>query len=199
MAGFTPSYFAVLRTTDGVHHFHGLTATAWLVLLVLQSWLFKTQKLAWHRRLGRLSLALVPLFLLSGGLVVRTMLQARNGFNLAFGPRLAAVDVIALFTFASAYALALRHRHELKRHARWMISTALLVLPPALARLLPPMLGLASFETAFHSSFLLTELAVGVLLVQDRKEPWKVRAPYLALLASLLLQQGLFVVLPCFR
>jgi hypothetical protein len=56
--------------------------------------------------------------------------------------------------------------------------------------------GLPSFEAAFHGAFLLTELAVLVLVLQDRRESWPVRTPHLVLLGSLLLQQGLFWALP---
>lgn len=200
VAGFTPSYFAVLRTTDAAHHFHGLTALAWMGMLILQSWLHRRGQLGWHRRIGRLSLVLVPLFLLSGVLMVRTMLRGQTPFNAAFGPRLAAVDAVSLVTFAAAYALALLHRREVKRHARWMVGTGLLVLPPALARLLAMAVpGLPSFEAAFHGAFLLTELAVLALVIQDRREPRPVRAPHLMLLGSLLLQQGLFWALPHLR
>lgn len=199
VAGFFPSYFAVLRTTDAVHHFHGLTATAWMLLLILQSWLYAQGKLSLHRTLGRLSLILVPGFLASGMWVVRTMLISRGGFNLTFGAQLAAVDGISLAAFAGAYGLGFHYRRNLALHARFMASTVLLVLPPALARLLPAMLpAIRSFELAFHLSFALTELVVLALLWDDRRSG-RVRAPYLLLLGALLAQQVAFVLVPHFR
>ncbi len=199
VAGFFPSYFSVLGSTDVVHHLHGLTATGWMVLLILQAWLIRSGKVALHRTVGRLSLMLVAAFLLSGVLVMRAMLLSRGGFNRTFGVQLAVVDLISIFAFAAAYGLALHFRKQVSLHARFMATTALLVLPPALARLLPRLFsGIHSFEVAFHGSYALTELVV-LTLVWDDHRTGKVRAPYLLLLGALVLQQVLFLSVPYFR
>lgn len=194
--GFWPSYFARLRENDLVHHFHAIIAGAWLVLLVTQAWLMRTRRMALHRALGRTSLALAPLFVVSGLAIVHAMLASANPFSAAFGPRLAFVDLTTVAAFAACYGLALRHRRTMPLHARWMACTALLVFPPALARALPPLVpAIHSFEAAFHASYVLTELAVLALIVHDARTD-RVRPPYIALLALLLLQQAAFVLLP---
>ena len=194
--GFWPSYFARLGENDLVHHFHAVVAGAWLVLLVVQAWLMRTRRMALHRAMGRTSLALAPLFVVSGLAIVHAMLASENPFSAAFGPRLAFVDLTTVAAFATAYGLALKYRRTMPLHARWMACTALMVFPPALARALPPLVPtIRSFEAAFHASYALTELIVLALIVHDARTD-RVRAPYLALLALLLVQHAGFVLLP---
>jgi hypothetical protein len=189
VAGFFPSYFAKLGTTDAVHHFHGITATLWMLLLIGQSWLARVRKISLHRVFGKISLLLAPLFVISGIMIVRVMLAKSDGFSRAFGLRLAFVDAVNLLGFALAYVLAIYHRRDVALHARFMAATAILALPPALVRLIANMVpGITSFEAAFHGGYLVTELVVAVLIYDDYKTG-KVRAPYLALLAILILQQ----------
>lgn len=119
--GFYRSYFARLLSTDAVHHLHGLAATAWLVMLCAQAWLYRTRRLALHRQLGRWSLLLVPLFLVSGVLVLRRMLASQDGFSQAYGLRLSFVDASSVAYFAVAFGLALHFRRRLQLHARFMV------------------------------------------------------------------------------
>jgi hypothetical protein len=60
IAGFVPSFFTKLPTTDAWHHLHGMTATAWLTLLVVQPLLYSRGKMALHRKLGKVSFCWYP-------------------------------------------------------------------------------------------------------------------------------------------
>lgn len=194
--GFFPSYFSVFLKTDAVHHFHGLTATAWMLLLIAQAWLIRSRNLSLHRTLGWASLVLAGLFLASGILMVDAMLKGRGAFSRAFGSRLALVDLLSLLYFAVAYALAIRHRKDIHLHARFMASTAVLVLPPALARLLPMAFsGIPSFEVAFHGSYFISE-GIALLLILDDRRQGRFRVPYPLLMGVLLVQQVGFAVAP---
>lgn len=194
--GFYRSYFARLLGTDAVHHLHGATATAWLVLLCVQAGLYRTRRLVLHRQLGRWSPVLVGLFLLSGVLVLRRMLGSPDGFSQAYGMRLSFADASSVAYFALAFGLALHFRRRLQLHARFMVSTALLVLPPALARAAGQYLpGIDSFEAAFHTGYVASELMVLGLIVHDlRHGGW--RWPYPVLLAVMLMQQASFHAVP---
>jgi hypothetical protein len=102
---------------------------------------------------------------------------------------------VNLIGFGLAYALAIYHRRDVALHARFMASTAILALPPALARLIGNVVpGIHSFEAAFHGGTIVTGLVVAVLIYDD-DQTGKVRAPYLALLAVLILQQVGFVLI----
>src|SRR5690348_3826679 len=59
---FWRGYVSVLGTSPIEFHIHGITATAWLVMLALQSWSIHAGHRAFHRTNGLASFALFPLF-----------------------------------------------------------------------------------------------------------------------------------------
>lgn len=191
LAGFYPSYLARLGETDLPRHAHGVTAFAWMVLLIVQATLIRLRLRPLHRRVGRLALVLVPLFLAAGLWMTWTMLQADNPFSRRFGPRLAVADLSSLLGFAAAFALAMKHRRDIHHHARYMAVTGILILPPALARLAPQVLPVTSFEMAFHTGYAATEAITAVLIAASwrRRQPW---LPFALLMALLLAQQFAF-------
>ena len=63
---FYPSYLSRLRDTDFSHHLHGIAATLWLLLLLTQTILVRQRLMTLHRSLGRASLLLAPVFVVSG-------------------------------------------------------------------------------------------------------------------------------------
>ena len=193
-AGFFPSYYSRLGDARALHHFHAIMATLWMLLLIGQGWLMRQKKVALHRSVGKVSLVLVPLFAASGLMIVHDMLTRDSGFARAFGPRLAFIDISSVAWFVFAYCMALHYRREMALHARFMASTALPLLPPALSRLVGGVVpGVSSFDMALHIAFAAAELIVLALLLHDRKFG-KMRAPYLLLMAVLLVQQASFVV-----
>lgn len=196
IAGFFPSYFARLGHASPVYHFHGLTALSWMLLLITQAHLANTRRLNLHRRLGRFSMVLMPAFVISGFLVINVMLEARNPFNQTFGARLAWIDITTLIYFAAAYVLALIHRRNQPLHARWLASTAVVVLPPGLARFVGNCIpGIASFEMAIYVTYAICGLATLGLLWDDTKKGG-IRAPYVALAVTLAAHVIGFVLVP---
>jgi uncharacterized membrane protein len=195
VAGFFPSYFARLGQAKALHHFHGIVATLWMLLLIGQGYLMRRKKVALHRATGKLSLVLVPLFAVSGLLIVHDMLTRDSGFARTFGPRLAFIDISTVVWFVLAYCMALRYRRDMPLHARFMVSTALPLLPPALSRVLGHFVlpASSSFDMALHLSFAAAELIVLALLLHDR-QTGKVRAPYQLLMALLVVQHASFMV-----
>jgi hypothetical protein len=194
LVGFYPTYFSRLAEADLLRHVHGSLAMGWILLLITQGLLARTRHLALHRTLGWSSLVLVPLFLVSGTALLCASLAGTNPFQKAFAPRLTFVDLIALGDFAFCYAMAIRYRRQRPLHARYMASTAVLVLPPALARALGFFVpGIHSFETAFHAAMALSALVVLVLIVRDLREG-RLRLPYPLLLAVLVAQDAGFIL-----
>lgn len=187
LAGFYPSYLARLGDNDLARHAHGLTAFAWMLMLITQATLIRLRLRPLHRRVGRLALVLVPLFLAAGLWLTWHMTHSDSPFARRFGPRLAVVDLSSLLGFAAAFVLALRHRRDVHRHARYMAATGILILPPALARLAPQLLPVTSFEMAFHIGYFATEALTAALIAIS----WRQRQPGLpfALLMALLLAQ----------
>ncbi|SHG35120.1 hypothetical protein [Massilia sp. CF038] len=195
LVGFFPSYYSKLGSGQFAHQFHGAIATLWMLLLIGQSYLMRQRKLALHRAVGKASIVLAALFVVSGLMIVHAMLTGEGGFSRRFGPRLAFVDISSVGFFVFAYLMAIVHRRDVQLHARYMSCTALPLLPPALSRALGHfvMPDGATFAQAFHLSYLAAALIAVALIVNDWRAG-KVRAPYVILLVLLLLQQASYEV-----
>ena len=194
LVGFFPSFFSRLGDAKPVHVFHGGIATLWMLLLISQGWLVRNRQLGLHRLVGKCSIVLAVLFVVSALMISHDMLTRDGGFAKMFGPRLAFIDLSTVAYFTFCYCAAIYYRRNMQLHARFMVCTALPLLPPALSRALGHYVlskG-ASFDLALHLSFLAAELIAVALLVHDARGG-RVRAPYLILLAVLLVQQASFV------
>lgn len=137
---FWPSYWSVLSTVSPAFHIHGFTASLWIVLLACQSWSIHHRRNEWHRLLGWMSLAIFPLFLAGGFLIIHSMAGKVGGgdpFYTRFGARLATIDIIATATIGWLYWSALRSRRKVHPHARYMLATVFFLLSPIIGRLLP--------------------------------------------------------------
>lgn len=195
LVAFYPSYLSRLSQTDAVRHFHGAVAFTWMLLLVAQASLARMRRFDWHRPLGRAVYVVAPLFVVSGVLILHEMASFSNPFQQAFGAQLIFVDLLAMGFYVIAVWQAIRHRRDVQRHARWMISTALVLLPPVFARLVSMSGVEQSFEAAFHAGFVATELVMLAVLWRDAHAGGGVVA-YRAVLVVSLVAHASFVVVP---
>lgn len=140
--GFWPNYFSIiLDQTNWRFHFHGVSLISWCILMVLQAYLIRANKRALHRKTGKISYLLAPLVIISS-LLLSHFQEKPRGFS---DFTIHGVGIVAniLLQFAFAYGLAIYHRHRPALHARFMICTALPMIPPIFDRviifyLLPP-------------------------------------------------------------
>jgi hypothetical protein len=169
VAGFYPSYFAALQEHGAVNHFHALSATAWVLLLMAQAVLAARRRFAWHRPLGQASYAIAPLVAVSGLMVLQVAFGRDDPFHQTFGKALVWESGTALLGFVAAYALAIRHRRNVQLHARWMLATVIFVMPSALARLLGNWVFPEGwpFRANIYGAYGLCQFLVGALIVQD--------------------------------
>ncbi len=66
--GFYPTYLVKAPTFEGfktAHHFHGLMALLWILLLIVQPLLIRLKKNALHKQVGKLSYVIMPLLMRS--------------------------------------------------------------------------------------------------------------------------------------
>ena len=138
---FWPSYLSQFRTAGAEMHAHGITASLWVALLAYQSWTIHHGRRAAHRTAGILSLVLFPLFLAGGVSIFIGMAQrfalAVSPFHVMYAPRLAWLDVAAVTGIALFYFLAMKNRRKVQVHSRYLLATALFLIPPILSRLSP--------------------------------------------------------------
>jgi hypothetical protein len=175
---FWRGYISQISTASVEAHVHGITATLWLMLLVAQSWTIHGGHRAAHRSLGAASLLLFPLFL-AGGVGIFFGMADRyvsgSPFHAMYAPRLAWLDFVAVGAFAYFYYEALRQRRKVHIHARYLLATAIFLLPPIFGRLMAIPLGVrgpedfAKLGTGFQIANLLVAAIAFALAFQSGK------------------------------
>jgi hypothetical protein len=138
VVAFWPGYFSVLQTARPELHFHGITATAWMLLLAFQSWNIHHQQRSAHRIFGIGSLFLFPLFLAGSFAVILSMARSTpsDPFYQINGARLGILDAATPILLIVLFYFALRERRNVQLHARYMLATALPLVEPIVERLL---------------------------------------------------------------
>ncbi len=126
LLAFVPTYvkgvtFSGLSVTPLVH-LHTALMGLWVLMLIGQAWLIRTQRYAIHRWVGRSSFVIVPL------IVVATLMLTIE--SLGRKPEIPPIDArIEIFTwgqvvpFVLAWGLALWYRRRTPIHVRYMVST----------------------------------------------------------------------------
>ena len=196
---FWPNYVSVLASSPPSFHFHGISASLWLLLLAAQSWSIHHDKRAFHRANGLLSLALFPIFLAGGATIFVGMGQraaAGSPFHAIWAPHLAWLDFVSVAGMAWFYFQALKHRRNVGKHASYLMATTIFLLPPIFGRMGPLFLGL-DFSQAdffqrmgpgFHLGNLITIVIALLIAASDRKRA----QPFLIAAGLTVMASGLF-------
>lgn len=188
LIGFSKTYFNNLSKFSFSYHLHGISATLWMILLIIQPYLFQKSKLKIHRLLGLTSLVLVPLIIIGGIIMMRIMIQGQENYPPNIVYTLAFIDVCTLIGFAILYILALYFRKNLMLHSRFMVSTIFGPLVPALTRLFLIVLGIASnFTDALTYAYLTVELVLLIIIWKERKAK-EIKLTYVPFLIFIIVQ-----------
>lgn len=149
-------------------HLHGIAMLAWLGLFVTQNQLALSGNIALHRRLGWMALALV-LFIAGLGMFTGRMAIALHRVPPFFtNAYFLALTHIGATLFAAMVIAAIALRRQTQWHRRLMTGAMILVLEPALGRLVPaPILG-PVLTPIVQAAFQL--LAVGIVAAHDLRE-----------------------------
>ncbi len=167
VAGFWPSFFRPLGAGDAGHTVHGVTATLWVTLLIVQSWLMSRGLVTWHRRVSRLAFVVLPVLAVSALHMVAVMMT-NPGMPPFLPPLLAFIDLPSVAFLVVLVMLALWNVRTPAAHKRYMAATVLLGFPPALSRLYARVFEpRVDFMMALHGSFLTVELILVALIVAD--------------------------------
>ena len=167
MWGFWPTYFTgQIRPMTGFDHAHGMAMFGWCFMLIIQSFLIRTSRRDLHRKIGKLSYALVPFIVLSTLLLANKQLNARG--LTGEGLYVLMLQITILVQFIIFYGLAIKNRKRSDVHARFMVCTALPMIDPIFARIL--MFNFLPAESAAMAqilTFALTDLILIALIVWD--------------------------------
>jgi hypothetical protein len=142
--GFSYSYYLNLASATFHQHVHGLSATLWYILVVVQPWLI-TRKgdIRRHRLLGAFATLLAGVVAGSALTIIPkniddvATLDPNGFFNPTFAYFAVIVDVllVSLFLASVAMAVVAMKRRDLAGHVQWMMASVFFVLSPGLARL----------------------------------------------------------------
>jgi hypothetical protein len=192
--GFYKTYLVFFPKFQGFRieqHFHGLMMLLWLVLLIVQPILIRNKKIEIHRFIGKLSLIIAPLLILSIFLISKMVYHRSMGIS-SQQDALAAIvlGVPDMFAFILFYYLAIFNSRNRPIHMRYMIGTALLMIGPGLGRILITRLNLPFEISVSVTTGLILALSF-VLLVIDIRRKNNYR-PYLVICITLVILQLLW-------
>lgn len=140
LLGFYPTYISKFPEMVGftsAHHFHGLMALLWILLLIVQPFLIRAKKYELHRQLGKLGYVIMPLLVVSLFFVAKaTYLR-----NIKTMPEVEALAIlpngtVEIFDFSILFILAMIYRKNTAYHLRFMASTGLMMVGPGLGRMM---------------------------------------------------------------
>jgi hypothetical protein len=181
LVAFWPSFFGQLSRSDFAHLFHGVTATVWLVVPILQAWLILRRRPGRHRLVGWIALAvLVPVLLVSGVYMVQLMVISYQTNHAVRLMKFAFIDLSALLLFICFLVMSIRavRRGDVDGHVRYMAATVVIVLEPILERVfvffVPGVPGFA--EAAVYSLITLEVMTSGLVILEWRGG--RVRPPF---------------------
>ena len=135
LLGFTPGYWSKFLDAPWRHHLHGLTATLWFVLLILQPYLITRGHARQHRVYGMFALILAGAVAGSAlNMIPYNLVNERLPDTAKYG--LSFIDIVLVPGFVIAVVMAVINVKRTEDHARWMISTVFWAVSPGLFRLL---------------------------------------------------------------
>ena len=145
LLGFSYSYYMRLGSATFHQHVHGISATLWYVLIVVQPYLISRRNdVRRHRSLGAIATLLAGV--VAGSALTLVPLNIDDVATLdpdgVFNPTCAyfavIIDVLLVSMFIASVVLAIFaiKRRDLAGHVQWMMASVFFVLSPALARML---------------------------------------------------------------
>ncbi|MEO7975165.1 MAG: hypothetical protein ABIU84_16415 [Thermoanaerobaculia bacterium] len=136
VAAFWPGYFAQpMGSLSGWTHFHALTGTLWLLLLIVQPLAAHRKWMSLHRVLGRSSYFLMPAVVVSFFGLAHSSMQGTADADLGTAAYYFYIRVVLVTIFVGSYAMAIFYRREPANHARLMVCTGLALIDPVGHRL----------------------------------------------------------------
>jgi hypothetical protein len=147
-------------------HLHAVVMVSWLALMVVQPMLVQHGNAALHRRLGWLGAVLAAAIVVVCSLVSLWIVRAGRQPPFFTPPYFLAMTQLDALAFGGLVAAAIVRRRETEWHRRLLVGALVLLMDPALGRLLPMPLIMPYGGWAV----LAVQLAVlGIVMRHDRR------------------------------
>jgi hypothetical protein len=163
-------------------HAHAVVFMGWLAIYLAQTALAARGAGIWHRRLGWLAMAWMPLMLLLGVIVVVDMVR-RADTPFFFRPlHFLVLDTASLLTFAGLTLWAVARRRNTDWHARLHFCAMVALLGPGIGRLIP---SPAFMPWAWEVTIAVSLIFPVVAILLDRRNAGQVHPAWVGGLAAL--------------
>ena len=144
--GFSPTYWIPIITSPepirALLHIHAALFFGWVVLFLVQSMLVRQNRLAAHRRIGKIAAVWAIITITTGVyLAIETITRDLELIDGTFNAVPTFIPLTQIFMFACFIAAALTNIRKPDVHKRFMVLAALVATTPALARLFLAALG----------------------------------------------------------
>jgi hypothetical protein len=186
IGGFSFSYWLKFSEVPFRYHVHGLSATLWYIILIIQPYIYHKKNIQLHRTIGKFSLVV------AGAVFASALLMLPHLFSL--GLPLSVVRTIIFqdswtnIGFLVSVCLAIKHSSDIAKHARWMIVSAFWPLGQALFRLLRNILSNWNIEINYPLwSQAIIIIIISALLIDDYRKEKKIYNSYGFALISFIL------------
>lgn len=118
-------------------HLHGIVMLGWLGLSVIQATLIQRDNVALHRRLGWLGLLLAAAVVITGSYAGLHAIETGRQPPFFTPAYFLALTQVGMAFFAGLIALAVARRRQTEWHRRLMLGALIMIMEPALGRVLP--------------------------------------------------------------
>jgi len=203
VVGFWGSYFTEIGDVPTAFHVHAITATSWVMLLMVQVWSIHNRRNELHKMVGRLSFALFPLLMIGFVSIINfsaaSFAAEKNPFIVVMGPSFGIGMMVALAAYLTVYYLALKNRRNVRLHAGYMLMTPLILFESPFSRIMTKYFPSAVFTGSEGPQFIIDAIVISISLsilfalviyLRDRKRG----APFLVAMAFMIVQSILMYV-----
>lgn len=171
-------------------HLHGISATAWYIILIIQPWLYHNRPIRIHKKVGIFGVILAGFVAASAlGVIRGNMLATPESPLYEVRYILSLLDCIFISGFIFSVIAAIWNSRKTQIHSRWMISTVFWVLSPATTRLSFIPLGIIyqpakfsdfpfNWSDVFNWNQFIIFLVVLFLIILDYRKEKKVYSSY---------------------
>lgn len=175
--GFSYSYYLRLASATFHQHVHGISATLWYLLVVVQPYLIvRKRNIRQHRSLGAISLLVAGVVAGSALAIIPknidnvATLDENAFFNPTFAYFAVLIDFVLVSLFIASVGMAILaiKRKDLSGHVQWLMASVFFVLSPGLGRLLGLVVILANqgnMEGISLAKMSVTSMAVMMALI----------------------------------
>jgi len=188
--GFWPSFFVNLPAAPLPHHVHGWSATAWMILPLVQYALIRGRLRNQHRLVGYASLALAAVVAVSGVYVVWMMAFGNIAkFRLA-SVKFVFLDLtgIVLFCVYVWFSISAVRRRDIRLHVTALAASAYIPLEAALERVFVNLFPTIApdFDATLYGALIFLEVTCAAIVLLEWRSG-RVRWPMPVLLGYYLL------------